>query len=640
MLPVVERWTQEASEQISARIAPYITKRLGTGKRAREFSARLAEFGPDLLFTYFDLYRSHWDVPYLYESLIRVCVDAATVRKKRHVRRDRAPADWTHSNQTVFAMVYVDLFCGTLDRLPTTIDHLRSLGVTQLHLMPPYAVAEPNSDGGYAVADYHNTRADLGSMTDLRDAINTLDDAGIGVTLDFVANHTADSHSWAEAAKKGDQEYTDFYYLYPDRKEPDMYTASLRSIFPDRDGDSFVWRPDVMGGSWVWATFHEYQWDLNYGNPAVTKAMVGELLHVANLGASVIRADATPFLWKELGTSCENLDQAHMLIRVFSSALKLVAPSAALLSEAIVHPDEVSRFVNPDEARLGYNPLVMASIWEALATRQTRLLEVGVANRMTLSPGCQWLTYLRCHDDIGWGFADEDARSLGIDPTGHRAFLNEFYSGEFPGSFAAGRRFQANPATGDARISGTLASLAGLEQALEQAAPHLIDDAVKRILMAHGFILTVGGIPLLYLGDELGQLNDCSYLNDDHKASDNRWIHRPDYPWKTLQFSEDGSGAPGRILGGLRNLIGLRGTIPALDGPESTTQAVKTNHPSVIAITRTANDQDFVGVFNFSEATVPVGLTMEGFAAATGPAAGFSELGPYEFGWYVKGREG
>lgn len=634
----MEAWKIQAAESLVTRLATEVHRRLDDGRRSSEFLDRLELHAPALFDAYFELYGWKWDFAYDLEAFVLTCLEAADMRAKWLRKRDRATHEWLFDPKTVWAMTYVDRFVGRFDALSRSIEHLQSLGVTHLHMMPPYDVPLPRNDGGYAVRSYRETRSDLGTIDELSEAITALGEAGIGVILDFVANHTADTHRWAMAAKGGDPFYRGFYFLFPDRTEPDAYAATLRQIFPDRPGDAFTWTEDVDGGAWVWSTFYEFQWDLDYGNPNVTAAMTGELLSVANLGPAVIRADATPFLWKQKGTPSENLDQAHTVIRIFALALEIVAPSVKLLSEAIVHPDDVIRFVRPDEADLGYNPLTMSSTWEALATRDTGLLEIALSSRLALPPGCQWVTYLRCHDDIGWGFADEDALSLGIDPRGHREFLNAFYSGEYPGSFATGLRFQDNPETGDVRISGTLASLAGLERALEAADPDLIDLAVQRILLLHAFMLTVIGIPLLYLGDEIAQLNDHGYADDPELAHDNRWSHRPHFSWETLTYSEDGTGPSGRVLAGLRRLLDTRRTVDALGGDDPLPHVIPMETAELIAFDRVSDHQRFRGVFNFSERQISVAIDTTGWEVAYAQAKEADGLGPYGCVWLVRSR--
>jgi len=567
----VEDWFIEeaprALETVLERVRPRFK---GRPKRWAQFESALTERFPEIFRKLHALYGWRYDFAWWLERLVVVAADGYLNRDKALVAADRATdPEWPARPDTIWAMGYVDRFCDTFDRLPETIPHLRSLGVTHLHIMPPYLRPAGGGDGGYAVSDYRTTLPSLGTIDDLRSAISALRAGGIGVVLDFVANHTADDHPWAEAAKAGDPRHTGRYFMFDDRTIPDRYAPSLRAIFPDRGGDAFTWRPDVAGpagGKWVWTTFFEYQWDLDYRNPDVLVAMTGELLFLVNLGVSVVRMDATPFLWKRQGTSCENLEEAHTLLQLMDLIVEVVAPSVELLSEAIVHPDDVSRFVRPDECRLGYNPVVMSTIWEALATRDTRLLRRSLAYRQWLPDGCQWLTYLRSHDDIGWGFADEDAAHLGIDPAAHRRFLNNFYSGRFPGSFARGLRFQDNPETGDARISGSLASLAGLEAALETADSATVEPVVDRMLAAAVVMATISGIPMLYLGDEIGQLNDPGYVNDPDLASDNRWAHRPHFDWQRLERLETETGGVARFLAGLRRLLALRGGLAALGG--------------------------------------------------------------------------
>lgn len=543
------------------------------------------------------LYGWRWDFALQLERFVETMAEAASARKKRHRRRiDITPNAWLHDPVTTWAQAYVDRFVGRFDRLPDALDHLRRLGVTHLHLMPPY-LGPPENDGGYAVSDYRRTNPALGSMADLATAIDDLAEGGVGIVLDVVLNHTASDHPWAESARTGDPEFRAYYHLYDDRTVPDQIAPYLRSVFPEREGDPFTWQPEAR--AWAWTTFHDYQWDLDYRNPEVLTAMAGEIGFLANLGVAAIRLDATPFLWKIPGTSCENLPESHVVVELLSAFARVVAPGVQFLSEAIVHPDDLTRFVRPEECRMGYNPLTMALIWEAAATKEVALLADGLSNRTALPAGCQWLTYLRCHDDIGWGFADEDARALGIDPDGHRRFLSDFYAGDFPGSWSEGMRFQENPDTGDVRISGTLASLAGLQQAAESDSPELVELTVGRIIALYTVMFTSVGIPLIYLGDEIGQLNDTSYLSDPSRAADNRWAHRPPFDWAGLDRALDGTEASGRILAAVTRLSARRSASPAFRS--ATPQLLDSGNVSVIAYSRVAGGQQVTVAVNFSD---------------------------------------
>ena len=564
---------------------------------ADEFWDRLESEFEHLFRNFHRLYGWRWDFALALERFVETMATVAANRAKRHRRRiDVTPNAWLNDPVTIWAQAYVDRFTGTFDRLPETTDHLRRLGVTHLHLMPPYLSPLVN-DGGYAVTDYRRTDPALGSMSDMTSAIDRLAEEGIGVVLDVVVNHTASDHPWARAAASGDPTYRRFYHFFEDRTAPDRIAPMLRSVFPDRDGDAFTWHPSAR--AWVWTTFNEYQWDLDYRNPEVLIAMAGEIGFLANLGVAALRLDATPFIWKEEGTRCENLPEAHTVVELLSTFARVAAPGAQLLSEAIVHPDDVMRFVRPEECRMGYNPLTMALIWEAVATRDTSLLADGLRRRVQLPAGCQWLTYLRCHDDIGWGFADEDAARLGVDPAGHRRFLNEFYAGAFPESFAAGLAFGENPVTGDARVSGTLASLAGLQRGIESASAAEIDMAVARIVAMYTLMFTSVGIPLIYLGDEIGQLNDMGSLGDPLRASDSRWAHRPQFDWDLLARAVDGSGTAGRILAAVERLAMRRAASPAFRS--ATPTVVDSGHASVIAYTRAAGGHLVTVAVNLSE---------------------------------------
>jgi amylosucrase len=434
-------------------------------------------------------------------------------------------------------------------------------------------------------------------MAELASLAEELRANGISLVVDFVFNHTSNEHEWALNARAGDPEYLDYYFTFADRAMPDAYERTLREIFPDEHPGAFTYFEDMQ--RWVWTTFHSYQWDLNYRNPAVFNAMAGELLALANAGVEVLRLDAVAFIWKQMGTSCENLPEAHQIIQAFNAAARIAAPALLFKSEAIVHPDDVVRYISTDECQLSYNPLLMALLWESLATRDVRLLDIALRERYRLKPGCAWVNYVRVHDDIGWTFSDEDAARLGIDAYGHRRFLNDFYTGRFAGSFARGLPFQENPKTGDCRISGTCASLAGLEKAIHEETEREVELAVRRILLIHAVILTAGGIPLLYLGDEIGTLNDYTYRNDPRKLNDSRWVHRPAADWQRVQRRGDPQTIEGRVYQGLQRLIALRKNCPAL--ADGLLQGMDTGSSRVLGYLRVHAGGQALILANFSE---------------------------------------
>ena len=521
--------------------------------------------------------------------------------KVRDAQRE-ADAGWFQSERMLGGVAYVDRFAGNLAGIRDQIPYFRELGLTYLHLMPLFDAPDGDNDGGYAVSSYRKVNPSLGTMEELTDLAADLRTAGISLVVDFIFNHTSNEHEWAKKAVAGDPEYADFYLIFDDREMPDAYERTTREIFPDDHRGSFVQLDD---GRWIWSTFYHYQWDLNYANPAVFRAMAGEMLFLANRGVEVLRMDAVAFIWKRLGTSCESLPEAHLLLQAFNAVLAMAAPGMVFKSEAIVHPDEVVTYISPEECQLSYNPLQMALTWEALATRDGRLLQDALEERHALPTGTAWVNYVRSHDDIGWTFADEDATRYGIDGYAHRQFLNRFYTGRHDGTFARGVAFQENPTTGDARVTGTTASLAGIEAG----------DAggEDRVVLAHALALSTGGIPLLYLGDEVAQLNDYSYRDDPVRRGDSRWVHRGNRPRDRYAERTDENTPAGRVFRRLTKLIAVRQQASEFAGGELI--GFRTPHPSVIGYQRPGAQTRVLALANVGDAEVQIDpLTLSGFA--------------------------
>ncbi len=594
----------------------------------------------------YHLYGGQYDFFYHLEQILTTAARMGLARsadlKALDETRERDPL-WFQSQQMVGGVCYVDLFAGDLNGIGQKIPYFKELGLTYLHLMPLFLSPEEENDGGYAVSSYREVNPALGTMDELANLAGELRRNGISLVLDFVFNHTSNEHDWARRAQSGQPDYQDYYRIFDDRTVPDQYQQSLRDIFPDRGSGSFTYRPDIH--KWVWTTFYTFQWDLNYASPVVFTRMLEEMLFLANAGVEILRLDAVAFIWKQLGTNCENLPEAHMLIQAYNALARIAAPSLLFKSEAIVHPDEVVRYISPGECQLSYNPLLMALLWNSLATREVRMLEYSMRTRFRLDPRCAWVNYVRVHDDIGWTFSDEDAATLGISGYDHRQFLNAFYTGRFPGSFARGLPFQENPRTGDARISGTLASLAGLEKALQESNQAEIELSIRRILLLHSVILSIGGIPLIYLGDEVGTLNDYRYRSDPAKAKDSRWVHRPALDWPGhMALRSDPQTVQGRIYTALRRLIELRRQHAALADGEMETMRTGNNH--VFGYVRHHRGERLLVLANFTEQEQVVAaneIRLHGLNYAFADLVGGQtislnqdvRLEPYQFVWLV-----
>lgn len=558
-------WLNRQAEISLKRLLPRIEDQLGGVEDAHLFYRRSAAEFPRLFALLHSLYGEQYDFFFHLEQVFLTAAQQFALRSpelKALDRKREAEPHWFQSEKMVGGVCYVDLFAGNINRLRTRIPYFKELGLTYLHLMPLFQSPPENSDGGYAVSDYRQVNPALGTMEDLSALATALRHEGISLVLDFVFNHTSNEHTWALQALAGDETYQNYYHMFPDRTLPDAYEANLREIFPEQAPGSFTYLDRL--GKWVWTSFYNFQWDLNYRNPEVFNAMLGEMLFLANQGVEVLRLDAVAFIWKQMGTACESLPQAHTIIQAYNALTRIAAPALLFKSEAIVHPDDVASYISWEEAPLSYNPTLMALTWEALATRNVGLLRHSMARRFTMPEDCTWINYVRVHDDIGWTFADEDAAELWINGFHHRRFLNDFYTGKFEGSFAMGLPFNYNPRTGDMRISGTAASLAGLEQAIKRKDDHLLDMAIRRLLMIHSIIMSVGGVPLLYLGDEVSTLNDYNYLRDPGKAEDSRWVHRPAFDWNRAEQRHQADSFIGRMFQGLHTMINVRKATPAL----------------------------------------------------------------------------
>lgn len=474
--------------------------------------------------------------------------------------------DWFQAPSMVGYVCYVDRFAGDLAGIAEHVDYLEALGIRYLHLMPLLQPRDGDSDGGYAVANYRAVNPNLGTMGDLEALCRLLRDRGISVCIDFVLNHTAAEHAWARRAAAGDPDASDMYWIFPDRRQPNRYEKTLPQVFPESDPGSFTRLAD---GRWVWTTFRTFQWDLNWSNSHVFVEMLDSLLWLANRGIDIFRLDAVPFMWKRLGTDCQNQPEVHDLLTALRACVRIAAPAVIFKAEAIVGKDQLASYLGTGyrsgrECDLAYHNTLMVQYWSALATRDTRLMTWALDHFPPKPAATAWATYIRCHDDIGWAIADEDAAAVGWEGRSHRSFLSDFYAGEFPGSFGRGERFQANPATGDSRISGTFASLAGLEGALAANDAVGIDLAIDRIVLGNALILGWDGVPLLYMGDEIGLLNDRSYLTDPQRAADNRWLHRPPMDWRLAEDHLDSATIPGRIFSRIARLVDARRACPQL----------------------------------------------------------------------------
>lgn len=469
--------------------------------------------------------------------------------------------NWFLSQELVGMALYCKGFAGNLENLKNHLNYFQELGVNLVHVMPILQCPEGSSDGGYAVSDFREINPELGTLDDVRELAAEMKERGLYLVLDVVVNHTSDKHYWATRAKAGEKKYQDYYYTFSSRNIPDMFEQSMPEVFPETAPGNFTWDEEM--GRWVMTVFNDFQWDLNYSNPSVFIEMLNIVLFWANQGADVVRLDAVAFLWKKIGSTCQNEREAHLILQLLKDCCQVTAPGVVFIAEAIVAPVEVIKYFGEDaviakECEIAYNATFMALLWDAVATKNARLLNQGIKNLPVKLERATWLNYVRCHDDIGLGFDDRDIALCDYDPSQHRKFLIDYFTGKFNDSHALGLPFGQNHKTGDSRISGSLASLAGLERALELDDNVAINDSIKLILLLHSMILSFGGIPLLYYGDEIGTLNDDSYQEDPYKKGDTRWVHRPFIDWEKAELRNTPGTVEYEIFIALKRMIAVR----------------------------------------------------------------------------------
>ena len=546
------------------------------------------------------LYDSLYHDEAAFRRLCLLLLDSYEARSKAlktlDAQREQQP-DWYKAQDLLGMLAYTQCFGGNLKGVRKHLDYLQETGVNYLHLMPLLQSPAGRSDGGYAVADFRTVQPELGTMKDLAALTADCHKRGMAVCLDFVMNHTSEDHAWAKRARAGEKEYQDRYFFYDNWDIPNEFEKTVPQVFPTTAPGNFTWCEEAQ--KVVMTTFYPYQWDLNYANPTVFNEMTADLLYLCNQGIDIIRLDATPYIWKELGTTCRNLPQVHTLVRLMRLACEIVCPGTLLLGEVVMEPKEVVPYfgsVDKPECHMLYNVTTMASTWHTVATADVRLLRHQLDSVFALPRQYTFLNYLRCHDDIGWGLDYNFLRQFGIEEVPHKKYLNDWFRGGY-GSDARGELYNDDPRLGDARLCGTTASLCGTEPGHEDAAK--LDRALRLDEMLHAFLLVQSGIPVLYSGDEIAQENDYAYHNDPLKAEDSRYLHRGAMNWAAAENRRDPTTKEGRLYAALQRLTALRREHRVFSaGADVWTLEPHNDH--VLAIGRYYNGEKLLALFNFS----------------------------------------
>lgn len=564
------------------------------------FAQRMEKHQDELRWLYMELYGNDAMYAELCEQMHDYYSKRSTELRKRDIKKEKNP-DWFKEKEMLGMMLYIDNFAGDLKGVERKLPYLKECNVNCIHLMPFLDTPKGKSDGGYAVADFRKVRPDLGTMKDLARLTEKCHENGMNVCMDFVMNHTSEEHEWAKRARAGEGEYMSRYFFYDNGDIPARYEETVPQVFPTTAPGNFTWLPEI--GHYVLTTFYPYQWDLNYRNPRVFNEMMYNFLFLANQGMDIIRIDAVPYIWKELGTSCRNLKEVHTIVRMMRMIAEIVCSSVILLGEVVMEPEKVVPYfgtVEKPECHMLYNVTTMATTWNSIATRDIRLLKKQMDIVSRLPKQYTFLNYLRCHDDIGWGLDFDTMKQWGMEEPSHKRYLNDYFTGKIADSISRGELYNDDPVTQDARFCGTTASMCGIEAAGFEGNAEKMQTAIQEDLMLHAYMLTQSGIPMLYSGDELGQVNDYSYKEDAEKVSDSRYLHRGIFQWILADKRKDLSTVQGQLFQMLNRLEQIRRQENVFS-QEAEVYTYDVHNDSILGILREYKGERFIALFNFSE---------------------------------------
>ncbi len=568
------------------------------GKAQERFKERLAVHHDELRWLYMELYDNSDMFAELCDTMHEYAVGRDEDLQELDHKREQDP-DWYRKNDMLGMMLYIDNFAGNLKGVKEKLDYLSSCQVNCIHLMPFLETPKGRSDGGYAVADFRKVQPELGTMDDLVELSKACHKKGMSLCMDFVMNHTSEDHEWAKKAREKDGEYMSRYFFYDDPSIPQQYDQTVPQVFPTTAPGNFTYLEEI--GYHVMTTFYPYQWDLNYRNPRVFNEMMYNFLYLANQGMDVIRIDAVPYIWKELGTQCRNLPQVHTIVRMMRMISEIVCPGVLLLGEVVMEPEKVVPYfgtVEKPECHMLYNVTTMATTWHSVASRDIRLLKKQMDIVNGLPKDYLFLNYLRCHDDIGWGLDYKTLEEWGMYEVSHKRFLNDYFTGKFEYSGSRGELYNDDPVTQDARFCGTTASMCGVESAIYERDEPKLTDAIKLVLTLHAYMFTQSGIPMLYSGDEIGQLNDYQYKEEEDKRVDSRYIHRGKFQWNLAELNEKEGTVQEQIFSGLSKLEKIRKERDVFMS-DAAVYTYDVKDVSILGILRENESERFIGLFNF-----------------------------------------
>ena len=596
------------------------------------FEMRLNKHYDELKWLYSELYP---DKEVYFDKLIKHL-------KKAYVQRDEYLHDldtqreheadcYTKRNFVSMAM-YVHCFSGTLKNFAKRLPYLAESNINCVHLKGIIKSLKDKNDGEFAISDFKAIEKSIGDVKDLAKLSEKCHKKDIDVCVDLVLNHTSDEHDWAMRMCDGESEYEDKYYVYKRENLPEIIKEDGKRVETVAGNFTYVKAID----KYVMSTFHEYTWDLNYHNPEVFNEMAENLLFLANTGVDIVRLDYMAYIWKQKDNAHHNLPQVHTILRMLRLISEIVCPSVILLGEVAISPDRLAPYfgsAEKPECHLIYDASTMAVIWHSVATGNVALLKHQFDMLASLPKNEVLQNSLRDSDEIKWVLDFDFLAKQGMQKTPHQQFLNNYFAGEFDGSFALGKKYEAEGNADKVHVCGTVASLCGIEYYDKQKDKAKMQLAIDLDIMLHALMLSQSGIPTICSGDEVGQCSDFKFKKDDLS-----YLKRDKFNWHKAGRRKTEKAMQANIYQSLVKLTSIRNDY-AVFAQNAKVKTLLTWDEATLAIVRETDSEKFIGIYNFSSSERPAwikendGEYTDLYSGETNVNAVDMKLAPYSFKW-------
>lgn len=517
-------------------------------------------------------------------------------KKKYEQSRETNPL-W-YKDAVIFSL-YVDAFAGDFTGLENKLPYLQELGVNTLWLLP--ILDSPMKDQGFDIRDFYTVREDLGKTEDFFSFIDKAHKAGIRILFDVTVNHTSDRHPWfLDSASGKESKYRNYYHWNSDDRKYSQARLLFKGMVPSN------WEYNEKTGDYFFHRFYAFQPDLNYSNPDVMIDIVKMLSFWKSKGVDGLRMDACPFIWKEEGTDCEDLENTHTVLKMFRACLDYIQTGTMLIAEANMPPMDVAKyFGNDDECQTAYHFQLMAKFYLAVAESDYRHITKALSPEITPDKpeNCQWISFLRCHDELTLEFTTREDRDK----------MNSYYLKE--------RRFTFREGEG---ISGRLYNL--------------MDKNAPKVLCINSLLFSTTGSPVIYHGDEVAMENDEDFYELMVKKTgfnDTRFFNRGPMDWnKALKAQETPSSDEAVIFRGLKKLIEIRKKYAPFFHKDGT--IIEQEDKTLYRIERSYNGKKLVIIHNLSNKEKNLDASITGTNVIDDKEiTGNIFLKPYDISWIL-----